>query len=110
MIIAILIIKSWSAVAFGKCFLFILENIEFIVGVTADSSFLNKCVYLAMTHDPRILLIDTVKAYHSGEGLFVEVDIVLAKEMRLDQAHDIGESLQVLYSSAKVLGSITISQ
>ena len=56
---------------------------------------MNKCVYLALTHDPRILMIDTVKAYHSGEGLFVEVDIVLEKFMRLDEAHDIGESLQI---------------
>jgi cation diffusion facilitator family transporter len=94
MVIAILIIKSWSAVAFGKM-KSDLENIEYIVGVTANSSFLNKCVYVALTHDPRILLIDTVKAYHSGEGLFVEVDIVLPRDMRLDEAHDVGESLQV---------------
>jgi hypothetical protein len=58
MLIAFLIMKSWGTTA--------IENIELIVGVTADSPLLNRLTYLALTHDPRILKIDTVRAYHSG--------------------------------------------
>ncbi len=48
-----------------------------------------------MTHDARILQVDTCRAYSSGNNFFVEIDIVLPPEMPLQQAHDIGESLQI---------------
>ncbi|KAG2403855.1 Metal tolerance protein [Vigna angularis] len=38
--------------------------------------------------------IDTVRAYTFGSHYFVEVDIVLPADMQLQEAHDIGESLQ----------------
>jgi divalent metal cation (Fe/Co/Zn/Cd) transporter len=43
---------------------------------------------------PDIIQIDTVRAFRLAEGFIVEVDIVLPREMPLQQAHDIGESLQ----------------
>ena len=54
-----------------------------------------------MVHDPRILKVDTSRAYHSGNSLFVEVDIVLPPNMTLEEAHDIGESLQIKLESLK---------
>ncbi|KAI8847838.1 hypothetical protein BC829DRAFT_395226 [Chytridium lagenaria] len=51
--------------------------------------------HLHCMHHPEVLLVDTVRAYHSGEGFFVEVDIVLPPEMPLYRAHDIGEALQI---------------
>lgn len=85
-LIACLIIRSWGSTA--------LENIRFIVGITADAAFLNRVTYISLFHDSRILKIDTARAYHSGYSLFVEVDIVLPPDMPLAEAHDIGESLQ----------------
>lgn len=41
-----------------------------------------------------IQAIDTVRAYYAGDGLFVEIDIVLPPDTPLSQAHDLGESLQ----------------
>ncbi len=41
-----------------------------------------------------IIKIDTVRAFHLADGFIVEVDIVLPRDMPLNQAHDIGESLQ----------------
>ena len=38
--------------------------------------------------------MDTVRAYHMGERLFVEVHIVLDPETKLYFAHDVGESLE----------------
>jgi divalent metal cation (Fe/Co/Zn/Cd) transporter len=48
-----------------------------------------------MTHSPEILQIDTVRAYHSGPRLLVEVDVVMDKNQRLETAHDIAEELQI---------------
>ncbi|KAJ3351452.1 hypothetical protein HDU91_006123 [Kappamyces sp. JEL0680] len=90
-LIAFLIMRSWGSTA--------LENIKLIVGITADPALLNRITYLALTHDPRILKVDTTRAYHSGYTVFVEVDIMLPPEMQLREAHDIGESLQVKLES-----------
>lgn len=86
MLIAGLIIRSWGSTA--------IENIRYIVGVSADNAFINRITYISMTHDPRILKIDTARAYYSGDTIFVEVDIVLPPTMSLAEAHDIGEALQ----------------
>ena len=72
-----------------------LEQIRLIVGRTAEPEFIQILTYIALTHDPRVLQVDTVKAYHAGSTFFVEVDIVLPPGMELQEAHDIGESLQV---------------
>jgi divalent metal cation (Fe/Co/Zn/Cd) transporter len=93
MLIATLIIRSWGSTA--------LKNIKYIVGITADPAFLNRLTYLSLTHDSRILKIDTARAYHSGNSLCVEVDIVLPPEMPLAEAHDIGESLQMKLETLK---------
>jgi divalent metal cation (Fe/Co/Zn/Cd) transporter len=50
--IALLILFSWASTAF--------EHMWFLVGKTAPQDFLNKLVYVSITHDPRILKIDTV--------------------------------------------------
>ena len=86
-LIACFILRSWSSTA--------QEHILLLVGKSADATFLKRITYLAMTHDSRILMVDTCKAYHSGSNYFVEVDIVLPPDMPLKEAHDVGESLQV---------------
>jgi divalent metal cation (Fe/Co/Zn/Cd) transporter len=84
--IAVFIFRSWASTA--------AEHIQLIVGVTADHHFINHLVYIALTHDERIIKVDTAKAYHSGDLVFVEVDIMLDPATPLDISHDIGESLQ----------------
>ncbi|TPX68755.1 hypothetical protein SpCBS45565_g02951 [Spizellomyces sp. 'palustris'] len=86
-LIAALILKSWAGTAH--------EHIQYIVGKTAEPAFLQRVTYLTLTHDPRILQIDTCRAYHAGNNFFVEVDIVLPPSMLLAEAHDIGEALQI---------------
>ena len=71
-----------------------LEQVPMLVGRTADPSFLNQLTYLAGTHDPRILKVDTILAYHIGEKYQCEVHIVVPEELSLKEAHDIGESLE----------------
>ncbi|KAF2321285.1 hypothetical protein GH714_038498 [Hevea brasiliensis] len=54
-----------------------------------------KLTYLCWNHHKAVRHIDTVRAYTFGSHYFVEVDIVLPASMPLQEAHDIGESLQV---------------
>ena len=39
--------------------------------------------------------MDTVRAFHSGNDLFVEVHIVLPEDMPVKESHDIAETLQL---------------
>lgn len=78
--------RTWS--------LTVLENVTALVSRSASPDFLRKVTYLCWNHHKEIRQIDTVRAYTFGSHYFAEVDIVLAADMPLRQAHDIGESLQ----------------
>ena len=58
-----------------------------------------------MTHSPAIRQIDTVRAYHSGPRLIVEVDVVMDPEASLRATHDIAEELQLMVIFAPPEGS-----
>ncbi|KAJ4979286.1 hypothetical protein NE237_010066 [Protea cynaroides] len=84
--LAIYTIRTWSMT--------VLENVNSLVGMSAAPDYLQKLTYLCWNHHKAIRHIDTVRAYTFGSHYFVEVDIVLPSEMPLQEAHDIGESLQ----------------
>ncbi|XVF23794.1 hypothetical protein REPUB_Repub13aG0069800 [Reevesia pubescens] len=85
-ILALYTIRTWSMT--------VLENVNSLVGRSAAPEFLQKLTYLCWNHHKAIRHIDTVRAYTFGSHYFVEVDIVLPSNMPLQEAHDIGESLQ----------------
>ena len=81
------VIYNWTGTA--------KEQVQRLTGISAEPAFLNQLTYLAVNHDERVVAVDTVRAYHFGTALLVEVDLVLPPDMELREAHDIGESLQV---------------
>ncbi|XP_055801392.1 metal tolerance protein 9-like [Solanum dulcamara] len=85
-IIALYTMSTWART--------VLENVWALIGRTAPPDFLAKLTYLIWNHHERIKHIDTVRAYTFGTQYFVEVDIVLPEDMFLNQAHNIGETLQ----------------
>uniref|UniRef100_A0A9I9DU55 Metal tolerance protein 11 n=1 Tax=Cucumis melo TaxID=3656 RepID=A0A9I9DU55_CUCME len=85
-ILALYTIRTWSMT--------VLENVNSLVGRSAAPEYLQKLTYLCWNHHKAIRHIDTVRAYTFGSHYFVEVDIVLPGDMPLEEAHDIGESLQ----------------
>ncbi|VFQ68226.1 unnamed protein product [Cuscuta campestris] len=85
-ILALYTIRTWSRT--------VLENVNSLVGKSAPPEYLQKVTYLCWNHHKSIRHIDTVRAYTFGSSYFVEVDIVLPANMTLEEAHDIGESLQ----------------
>ncbi|KAJ3695959.1 hypothetical protein LUZ60_001336 [Juncus effusus] len=86
-ILAVYTIINWSGT--------VLENAVSLVGRSAPTEMLQKLTYIIMKHDSEVKHVDTVRAYTFGALYFVEVDIELAEEMRLKEAHRIGESLQM---------------
>ncbi|XP_056163189.1 metal tolerance protein 9-like [Syzygium oleosum] len=85
-IIAIYTIGTWART--------VIENVWSLIGRTAPPECIAKLTYLIWNHHEEIKHIDTVRAYTFGSHYFVEVDIVLPEDMLLNQAHDIGETLQ----------------
>ncbi|OMJ09208.1 Metal tolerance protein 9 [Smittium culicis] len=85
-LLAIFILITWSREAY--------QNVRLIVGISADPLFLSRLTYMASTHDPLIQHIDTVRAYHVGELIYVELDVVMDPSTPLHISHDVGESLQ----------------
>ncbi|KAF8931958.1 hypothetical protein BGZ47_011598 [Haplosporangium gracile] len=86
-VVALIILRSWVWTAY--------EQIQLIVGKTADPAFLKKLTYIALTHHRKILQVDTCTAYHAGNNLFVEVDVVMSPDTPLMVSHDISEGLQI---------------
>lgn len=100
--IALLILFSWASTAF--------EHMWYLVGKSAPQDFLNKMVYVSVTHDPRIKKIDTVsmlsqcqdeadrlpqvRAYHAGDKFYAEVDIIMDENELLRVTHDVSQTLQ----------------
>lgn len=85
-IISCLIIRNWSIHTFLHC--------DQLLGKVASPQMLNLITFVACNHSPHIQLVDTVRAYHVGNGIYTEVHVVLDADMPLTVAHDIGESLQ----------------
>ncbi|KAK9321604.1 hypothetical protein V1517DRAFT_262004 [Lipomyces orientalis] len=90
-ILSCLIAGLWMHTAYGE--------FQLLIGVTADVSTLQLITYVSVTHSPLISQIDTVRAYHSGPRLVVEVDIVMDPNETLQVTHDVSDSLQTKLES-----------
>ncbi|KAF2241294.1 cation diffusion facilitator 1 [Trematosphaeria pertusa] len=91
LILSFLIIFLWSRTSYSE--------FQLLIGVTADTPTLQLITYISMTHSPFIKQIDTVRAYHSGPRLIVEVDVVMDPDDTLRSTHDIAEELQIKLES-----------
>ncbi|KAF8544709.1 cation efflux family-domain-containing protein [Trichophaea hybrida] len=86
-IIGLVILIAWGRVVYKESLL--------LIGVAAPQEVRGLITYISMTHDEKITQIDTVRAYHSGPRIIVEVDIVMPEDMTLRETHDVAESLQI---------------
>ncbi|GAB7333239.1 hypothetical protein MBLNU13_g04889t1 [Cladosporium sp. NU13] len=90
-LLSVLIVCLWLRTAY--------HEFQLLIGVTADTPMLQHLTYIAMTHDPMILSLDTVRAWHSGPRLIVEVDIVIDQHQTVKESHDCAEALQIKIES-----------
>ena len=75
------------------------QEFELLIGISAPVRLQQWITYISMTHSALIQGIDTVRAYHSGPRIIVEVDVVIDRQVRLEQAHDVAEELQMKLES-----------
>ena len=75
------------------------KEFQLLIGISAPVSLQQWITYISMTHSPLIEGIDTVRAYHSGPRIIVEVDVVIDRKVMLEEAHDVAEELQTKLES-----------
>lgn len=74
-------------------------HIRNLSGAAASADERNVLLYLCMRFAWTIKKIQSIHAYHAGDKLNVEVDIVLDENTSLRDSHDLGESLQYVLES-----------
>ena len=74
-------------------------HIRNLTGAAASADERNVLLYLTMRFAKSIKQIQGLQAYHSGDRLNIEVDIVLDESMSLRDSHDVSESLQYVLES-----------
>lgn len=75
------------------------EHIRHLTGAAATADQRNVLLYLTMRFAKAIRYIQGIQAYHAGDKLNVEVDIVLDEDTSLKDSHDLSESLQYVLES-----------
>ena len=71
-----------------------LENVTRLSGSAVSDQLLKKITFMAWRFAPVVSSYKTITAYHAGDGVWVEMDIILEKDTKLSKAHDIAETLQ----------------
>jgi len=84
--LSLFIIYDWA----GTC----LENITRLTGEAAESRLERKVMFMVYRFAPLVGGFKSLKCYHAGDGVCVEVDILMDEETPLWKAHDIAETLQ----------------
>ncbi len=90
-LLSIYVIINWSRTS--------SLHIKHLTGAAAPADDRNVLLYLTMRFAKTIKSIQGCQAYHAGDKLNVEVDIVLDEGMTLRDSHDLGESLQYVLES-----------
>jgi len=84
--ICLYIMYAWWEVA--------TEQIEMVVGKAASDEFVTQVSQLCEEHDPALLQLDVIRAYHFGLRFLVEVEVVMPRDTLLQQSHDVALALQ----------------
>ncbi|CAF3462348.1 hypothetical protein SNK03_011710 [Fusarium graminearum] len=85
-LLSLFIIYDWG----HTCF----ENVARLSGEAANDHTLKKLIYLAYRFAPVVAGFKNVTAYHAGDGVWVEFDLLLDEKTPLNRSHDIAETLQ----------------
>lgn len=91
LLLSLYVIFNWSKTS--------SVHVRNLCGAAATADQRNVLLYLTMRFAKTIKHIQGLQAYHAGDKLNVEVDIVLDENMSLRDSHDLGESLQYVLES-----------
>ncbi|KAI4220996.1 MAG: hypothetical protein L6R36_007210 [Xanthoria steineri] len=85
-ILSLYVIYDWAETSF--------QNVIRLSGSAVDDRLLKKITFLAWRFAPIVKSYKTITAYHAGDGVWVEIDVMLDGKTPLEEAHDIAETLQ----------------
>jgi divalent metal cation (Fe/Co/Zn/Cd) transporter len=85
-ILSLLSIYDWA----GTC----LENVVRLTGEAANDRTERKLTFMAYRFHSLVEGFKSIKAYHAGDGVCVEVDVLMREDTPLKRCHDIAETLQ----------------
>ncbi|KAH7137281.1 hypothetical protein B0J13DRAFT_639628 [Dactylonectria estremocensis] len=105
--------RIWWLDAFGGLFLSLVvifnwshtsaHHVRNLSGFSAQPDERNLLLYLTMRFATAIRQIQNLRAYHAGDKLFVEVDIVLSAATPLKDSHDLSEVLTYFLESVPIV-------
>lgn len=95
LLLSLFVITNWSRTS--------AAHIRNLTGAAAPADERNVLLYLTMRFAKSITQIQGLQAYHAGDKLNVEVDVVLDENTSLRDSHDLGESLQYVLESVPVV-------
>ncbi|KAL8294104.1 hypothetical protein RB597_008098 [Gaeumannomyces tritici] len=95
LLLSLVVVVNWSQTS--------VEHIKNLCGFSASADQRNILLYLTMRFAKTIKQIQGLQAYHSGDKLNVEVDIVLDASTSLKDSHDLAESLQYVLESVPIV-------
>ncbi|KAK3700645.1 hypothetical protein LTR37_015834 [Vermiconidia calcicola] len=85
-ILSLFIIYDWSHTCFS--------NLVRLSGEAASDNLQKKLMYLAYRFSPVVEGFKSVTAYHNGDGVWVEIDVLMDESTKLHRSHDVAETLQ----------------
>lgn len=100
-LLSLFIIYDWG----HTCF----DNVTRLSGEAADEQMLKKLLYLAYRFSPVVEGFKNVVAYHAGDSIWVEFDILLKEDTPLSLTHDIVETLQYCCEGLKEVDRCFVS-
>ncbi|KAF9869998.1 cation diffusion facilitator 10 [Colletotrichum karsti] len=95
LLLSFVVIVNWSQTS--------AHHVRNLTGFSATSDERNLLLYLTMRFATSIKQIQNLRAYHAGDKLFVEVDIVLSANMPLKDSHDLSEVLTYFLESVPIV-------
>lgn len=95
LLLSLYVMYNWSSTT--------STHVRNLCGAAASADQRNVLLYLTMRFAKTIKQIQGLQAYHAGDKLNVEVDIVLAEDTSLRDSHDLGESLQYVLESVPMV-------
>ncbi|KAJ4353708.1 uncharacterized protein N0V89_005438 [Didymosphaeria variabile] len=85
-ILSLFIIYDWAGT--------MLENVTRLSGEAADDRTARKMMFMAWRFAPLVQGYKSIKCYHAGDGVWVEMDVLMDPKAPLKRCHDIAETLQ----------------
>ncbi|KAJ8129459.1 hypothetical protein O1611_g4172 [Lasiodiplodia mahajangana] len=95
LLLSLVVIKNWSETS--------LQHIKNLSGFSATADQRNILLYLTMRFAKTIRQIQGIQAYHAGDKLIAEVDIILDASTTLRDSHDLSESLSYVLESVPII-------